>query len=106
MTDTPPLGPWTYGLGAVLYDGRTDPPTFTGRPLYHVTKRLIDVETGARHVVIRDGMHRTRRHFQLKDAVDEFDPAGWQWPPSLKPAASLRGRYTIDESDRPTGGDV
>lgn len=105
MSDDLPLGPWEYGRGAVLYEDRPDTPA-DERRLHHVTQRFIDVETGARHVVIQDGTHTTRGVWRLEDAVADFTPAGWQWPVGRKPTYHLTRECGVDDAtDLMTGGD-
>lgn len=105
MSDDYPLGPWAFGVGAVLYEDRPDTPA-DERRLHHVTRRFVDVETGARYVVIWDGTHDAKQVCRLEDAVSDFTPAGWQWPVGRKPTYHLTRECGVDDRmDLMTGGD-
>jgi hypothetical protein len=89
-----------YGVGAVLYEDRPDTPD-DERRLHHITDILVSARTGYCRVEIKDGTHTTRTYYHSEDVLADFEPAGWQFPPSRKPTYHLtRNVGAYDKQDR------
>ncbi|MDS0280347.1 hypothetical protein NDI85_21410 [Halomicroarcula sp. S1AR25-4] len=87
---------WPVGLGAVLYNDRSDRPE-DRRDLWHVTTRLVDHDGSNHFYELWDGTHTRRQFYHIEDLLADFAPAGWCWPTGWKPLYHLTRRCGADD---------
>ena len=96
MTDDELAEEFEIGRGAVLYNDRDDAPT--ERDLHHVTRRFYDVDTDRHYYRVSDGTYTLNHVYAAEDLLEDFAPAGWQWPVGRKPTYHLTRECGVDDS--------